>query len=80
MNTKALDGPCWSTASFGGDTEPSPLEVGALGEHMHACNGSKGRMFGVHRALHVVHGFVAARFVTTLVLAAVLVAAGSLAL
>jgi hypothetical protein len=80
MNPKALDGPCWSTASYGGNTDTSPLELGALGEHMQVCKVSKGRLFGLHRAAHQVHGFVAARFVTSLLLAALLIAAGSLAL
>lgn len=79
MNTKALVGPCWSTASFGDNTDTSPLELTELGEHMQTCNGSKGRLFGLHSAAHAVQGFVASRFVTTLVLTALLIAAGSLA-
>lgn len=79
MNTQALLGPCWSTASFGDDTDTSPLELDALGQHMQTCNGSKGRLFGLHSAAHRVHGFISSRFVTTLVLAALLIAAGSLA-
>jgi hypothetical protein len=79
MNTKALLGPCWSTASFGDDTDTSPLELDALGQHMQACNGSKGRLFGLHSAAHTAHGFMASRFVTTLALVAMLVAVGSLA-
>lgn len=79
MNTQAMDKPCWSTSSFGDEADTSPLELDALGEHIQTCHGLKGRLFGLHSAAQTVNGFVASRFVTTLVLAALLVAVGSLA-
>lgn len=59
--------PSWSTTSFGGATDTSPMELSALGEHFDHCQGLRGRMFGLKCAAEAVHGFVVTRFVTTLV-------------
>ena len=61
--------PFWSTASFGEAADTSPMELSALGEHLGHCNGCRGRMFNLRRIGEAVHGFVASRFVTTLVVA-----------
>jgi hypothetical protein len=68
MNTKMIAEPCWSTASFGDATEPSPRELSALGEHLALCRGLCGKVFVLQCGAEKMHGFVAARFVTTLVL------------
>jgi len=70
--------PCWATASFGADADTSPMELSALGEHLHVCKGSRGRLFALYCAADAMHGFVAARFVTTLVVVALLIGVGSL--
>lgn len=67
MNTHALSQPSWSTASFGSRADTSPMELSALGEHFAHCQGLRGRLFGLRCAAEAAHGFVATRFVTTLV-------------
>ena len=78
MNNELTAPPCWTTASFGDNAETSPMELSALGEHLHACKGSRGRLFALHCVAETMHGFVAARFVTTLVVVALLIGVGSL--
>ena len=72
-NTASI--PFWSTASFGEAADTSPMELSALGEHLGHCNGCRGRMFNLRRMGETVHGFVASRFVTTLVVATLLLGA-----
>lgn len=80
MSTEIVATPCWSTASFGDAAGTSPKELSALGEHLDLCQGSRGRLFVLRSAVDTLNGFVVARFVTTLVLAALLIGAGSLVL
>ena len=72
MNTLAL--PCWSTASFGDSADPSPLELSALGEHLSLCTGPHRRLIALHCMAERMHGFAAARLVTTLVVVLALLA------
>ncbi|MBC7917107.1 MAG: hypothetical protein H7Y28_04775 [Rhodoferax sp.] len=80
MNTRIIATPSWSTASFGDTADTSPLELSSLGAHLVMCKGSHGRLVALHCIAQSMHGFVAARFVTTLVVAALLIGAGSLVL
>ena len=73
MNTKVITSPSWSTASFGDSAETSPMELSALGEHLNSCRGAHGRLFALQCAAQTMHGFVAARLVTTLLLLALLI-------
>lgn len=74
MNIHAISHPSWSTASFGSAVDTSPMELSALGEHFARCQGSRGRLFALHCAAEITHGFVAPRFVTTLVVVTALFA------
>lgn len=56
----------WSTASFGEAPDTSPMELSALGKHLHLCRGSHSRLVTLQCAAASLHGFVATRFVTTL--------------
>lgn len=67
MNNTSLRSPFWSTASFGNSVDTSPMELSALGEHLDHCRGSRGRFFALRCAAESMNGFVAGRFVTTLV-------------
>ena len=58
----------WATASIADAADTTPMELSALGAHVDRCNGSRGRMFGLHCVVDSVHGFIAPRFVTTLVI------------
>jgi len=59
--------PFWATAAIDGSPDTSPLELSALGDHVSHCNGSRGRMFALRCAADTLAGFIAPRFVTTLV-------------
>ncbi len=74
MTTQTLSHPLWSTASFGSDAATSPMELSALGDHFARCQGARGRMFALRCAAEATHGFVASRFVTTLVITVALIA------
>lgn len=75
MPVPMIVGPRWSTSSFGGLAAASPLEASALGEHLGRCRAAHGRLFALRCVGEALHGFVAPRLVTTLVVAALLVAA-----
>ena len=80
MNNSVVVTPFWSTASFGDTADISPMELSALGDHLDLCRGARGRLFALQSAVQTMHGFVAARFVTTLVVVALLIGVGSLVL
>ena len=78
MKTNAITNSSWTTASFGGAADTSPMELSALGEHLDLCKESHGRWFALHCAAEFMNGFVSARLVTTLVVVTLLIGAGSL--
>ncbi len=55
------------------------MELSALGEHLLLCRSLSGRLFVLRCAAEAVQGFVAARFVTTLVVLLLILGLGSLA-
>lgn len=58
-------------------TEMAPLvsdHIRSLGRHLRHCREAQGRFFGLSRLATDLHGWVAPRFVTTLALAAALIA------
>jgi hypothetical protein len=79
MNMKSVPGPNWSTASFGDTVDTSPMELSALGEHLHLCRSLSGRLFVLRCGAEAVQSFVAARFVTTVVVLTLVIGVGSLA-
>jgi len=70
--------PFWSTASFGDSTDTSPMELSALGEHLDVCKGTNSRWFALQCVGEAMNGFIATRFVTTLVVATLLIGAASM--
>lgn len=81
MNTNSIFSPRWSTASFGDVADTSPIELSALCEHLNQCKAPHGRLFALQCAAQSMEGFVAARFVTTLVVVvALLISVGFLVL
>jgi hypothetical protein len=80
MNTHPIGAPSWSTASFGDTADTSPLDLSALGEHLDLCRRSRGRLFALHCAAQTLHGFVAGRFVTTVVVVSLVIGVSSLVL
>lgn len=67
--------PRWSTTSFGDSTDTGPQELTALGEHVSLCRATRSRFSSLQCGALAVHGLVAARFVTTLAVIAVLIGA-----
>lgn len=70
----------WSTASFGLSAETSPVEWSSLGDHLGACKSPHRHLFALHCAAETMHGFIVSRFVTTLVVIALLIGIASLTL
>jgi hypothetical protein len=64
--------PLWSTSSFGESVSTSPMELSALGAHLALCRELSGHLFSLQCLGETMHGFVAPRLVTTLVVAAAL--------
>lgn len=79
MSSLIRSTPNWSTASFGHAADTSPMELSALGEHLDHCQGQRGRLFTLHCLAEATHGAIAARFVSTLAVIAVVFAVLGLA-
>lgn len=80
MHIPSIAAPRWTTSSFGDTADTSPMELSALGEHLDRCHALKGRLFDARCVAEAMHGFVASRFVTTLVIATLLIGVSSLIL
>ena len=80
MTTHAFRSPRWPTASIPDATDTSPMELSELGAHVDRCNSSRGRWFALRCAADAVHDVLAPRFVTTLIVAAVVIGLAALAL
>jgi hypothetical protein len=72
--------PLWSTSSYGTPVETSPMELSALCDHLGRCQDSRGRLFTLRCVAETLDRFVAPRFVTTLVVAALVIGIASLVL
>lgn len=73
MTQVVHDQPPWSTAAFGDAADTSPMELSVLGDHLHTCKRSHGRWFALQCAAERMNGFLAARLVTTLTVATLLI-------
>ncbi len=80
MNAQALPSVHWSTSSFSQTTDTSPIELRELGAHLARCKGCRGRWFAFQCVADALHEFVVRRFVTTVVVATVLMGLGTFAL
>ncbi len=66
MTPQALSAPRWLTASFDRAPQATPLEMRALGDHLHLCRRHSGRWFRLRCGAEAVNGFMMARCFTTL--------------
>lgn len=80
MNSHHAFSPRWSTASIPDAPDTSPMDLSSLSGHFDACQDSRGRWFSLHCLAESAHGFVAPRFVTSLVTVMIVVGIASLAL
>lgn len=71
MTTFTYPSQCWATASDGSAADTLPGELSALGEHLGNCQSTHWNLLGLHCAAQSLRGFMAARFVTTVVLVTV---------
>ena len=78
IDTNFKGTPIWGTSSFGAATITSPKEMSALEAHLACCKGSRGRLFALHCTAETMHSFVASRFLTMLVVVALLIGIASL--
>jgi len=67
MNTATHNHHAWTTSSFGDAADTSPMELSALGQHLSHCKSQSGHLFALRCRAARLHSFVAARFVTTVV-------------
>ena len=63
----------WSTSSYGGSADTSPMELAALGDHLDGCKSAHGRWIALHCAAERLNHFLAPRFLTTLVIVGLLI-------
>lgn len=78
MKSNTITSSTWTTASLGGAADTSPMELSALGDHLDRCREQHGAWFALRCFGEALHQFVASRFVTTLVVATVLMGAMAL--
>lgn len=77
MNNQVVAPFRWTTAAISDAAETLPGDLKALGAHVAHCNGCRERLFSLRCAAESVHDFVAPRFVTTLVLVALVFGVGA---
>lgn len=70
----------WSTAAFGDTPTSTQRELAGLGEHLQLCHGLVGRLSTLRCRASAVHGFMAARFISTTAALALLASAAWLVL
>ena len=78
MKSTAINPSPWTTASFGSTPDTSPMELSALGDHLNQCRDAHGRLLAFQCLAERAHGFVSARFVTSLVVTILLIGASTL--
>jgi hypothetical protein len=70
----------WRTSSLGHAAIASTAELSELGAHLRRCSCASGHLFALRCGGEALHGFLAARVVTTLVISAVVIGAVVMAL
>lgn len=81
MNTPCdMNNRRWSTSAFGDRADTSPAELDALGDHLHLCQAERGAWFSLRCQADQMHGFLAARLVSSLLALALLMGLAALVL
>jgi hypothetical protein len=80
MHTDTVATRRWATAAEGEAADTSPAELSTLGEHLALCNRARGRLAALRHVAEKMHSFVAARFITTMLVVSVVFAGVLLAL
>ena len=71
-----MNGPSWSTAALGRGDADAPVDLLPLGEHLQRCRGAAGRHFVLRCGAETVQGFLAARFISTVLVLLALLGGG----
>jgi hypothetical protein len=77
MPAHLLASPRWTTSSFSSAADTTPAELSALGAHVGRCRDSRSRWFALRCAADVLHGFIAGRMMTTLLIAGIVIGASA---
>lgn len=77
MNSPATTSHKWCTASNSDSAKSTRADLAALGEHMNTCPQLHRHLLSLQGATEVMNGFVATRFVSTLLVLALLVGLGA---
>ena len=80
MNADARSAPRWSTSSFGDAPDFSPKELSSLREHLGRCKKPRGRLCALQCFAETLDEFLAPRFITTVMVATLLIVAAALLL
>jgi len=72
MHTTSSMAPTWDTSSFGHPADISTLERSALGDHLNQCGALRGPLHILRSGGNALHGLVAGRVVTSVVVLLVL--------
>lgn len=80
MSTISSREPTWDTSSFGHPADISPLERSALGDHLSQCGALRGPLQTLQTGAGELHGMVAGRVVTSVLVLVLLVGGSWLAL
>jgi hypothetical protein len=67
----------WCTAAHGDNAKSAHADLTALGEHMATCPQLHRHLLRLHGAAEVTNGFVATRFVSTLLVLALAIGLGA---
>ena len=78
MTTHSTPSTTWRTASLADSSGLATGDTSALGDHLDVCRRCSGTFLAIQRSAELVHGFFTSRFVTTLVLIAVVIGLSSL--
>ncbi|HEY4065999.1 MAG TPA: hypothetical protein VGM74_03820 [Burkholderiaceae bacterium] len=78
MNSHAINWPRWSTSTLADAGDTTPAELDALGAHVSRCNGSRGAWFTLGCVADALHGFLARRLVTSLLIAGAAIGVASI--
>lgn len=67
----------WCTAAHSDSAKSARADLAALGEHLHACPQLHRHLLTLHGATEVMNGFVATRFISTLLVFALVIGLGA---
>lgn len=77
MHSPKTTGHTWCTTAHGDNAKSAGADLAALGEHLSSCPQLHRHLLSLHNASETMNGFVATRFVSTLLVLAIAIGFGS---